>query len=117
MAKVMRISRQPSPILSMIIKDSRRLCGIFQLLGSMTNDTQCTREIKARINMEKATVNKTKTRFISKLDLNLTKKVVKGCIWSIALYGTENLMFYKQIGNNWKVSECCAGEGWRNHWD
>jgi hypothetical protein len=82
----------------------------------MINDARCTREIKARINMENAAFNK-KTRFINKLVLNLTKKVAKGCIRSVALYGAENCMLRKQIGNNWKVSECGAGEGWRNHWD
>jgi hypothetical protein len=83
----------------------------------MINYTRCAREIKATVNLEKTAFNKTKTRFISRLDLNLTKKVVKGCIWSIALYGAENWMLRKQIENNWKVSECGAGEGWRYHWD
>jgi len=34
-------------------------------------------------------VNKKKTLFTSKLHLNLRKKLVKLCTWSIALYGAE----------------------------
>ena len=39
--------------------------------------------------MAKAAVNKKKTLFTSKLDLNLRKKLVKCYIWSMALYGAE----------------------------
>jgi hypothetical protein len=49
----------------------------FKYLGSMlTNDARCIREIKSRIAMAKATFNKKKTLFTSKLDLNLRKKLV-----------------------------------------
>jgi hypothetical protein len=53
----------------------------------ITNDARCTRKIKARIAMAKAAFNKKKTLFISKLDLELRKKLVKRYIWSTALYG------------------------------
>jgi len=43
----------------------------------LTNDGRCTCEIKPRIAMEKAAFNKKKTLFISKLGLNLRKKLVK----------------------------------------
>jgi hypothetical protein len=39
--------------------------------------------------MEKAAFNRKKTLFNSILDLELRKKLVKCCIWSIALYGVE----------------------------
>ena len=39
--------------------------------------------------MAKATFNKKKTLFTSKLDLNFRKKLVKCYIWSMALYGAE----------------------------
>jgi hypothetical protein len=39
--------------------------------------------------MVKAAFNKKKNLFTSKLDLNLRKKLVKCCIWSMALYGAE----------------------------
>jgi len=39
--------------------------------------------------MTKAAFNKKKTLFTSNLDLNLRKKLVKFCVWSIALCGAE----------------------------
>jgi hypothetical protein len=61
----------------------------FNYLGSMiTNDARCTCEIKARIAMAKAAFNK-KNLFTSKLDLILSKKLVKCYIWSVALCGAE----------------------------
>jgi predicted GNAT superfamily acetyltransferase len=39
--------------------------------------------------MAKAAFNNKKTLFTSKLDLNLSKKLVKCYIWSVALYGSE----------------------------
>jgi len=49
----------------------------FKYLSSMlTNDGRCTREIKSRIAMAKTALNKKKTLFTSKLDLNLRKKLV-----------------------------------------
>jgi len=62
----------------------------FKYLGSMlTNNERCTSEIKSRIAMAKAAFSKKKTLFISKLDLNLRKKLIKCYIWSMALYGAE----------------------------
>jgi hypothetical protein len=88
--KVMRISRQPSPIKIMINQKQLENVEYFNYLGSMiTNDARCTREIKSRISIATAAFNKKKTLFTSKLDLNLEKKLVKSYIWSIALYGAE----------------------------
>ena len=55
----------------------------------ITNDARCTHKIKSRIVVAKAAFNKKNTLFTSKLDLNLTKKLVKFYSWSIALYGAE----------------------------
>jgi hypothetical protein len=55
----------------------------------ITNDARCTREIKSRIAVGKATFNKRKNLLTSKLDFNLRKELVKCYIWSIALYGAE----------------------------
>ena len=69
--KIMRISRQPSPVTIMI--DQKRLENVqcFKYLGSMsTNDGRCTCEIKSRIAMAKAALNKKKNLFTSTLDLN-----------------------------------------------
>jgi hypothetical protein len=53
----------------------------------LTNDGKCVCEIKSRIAMAKAAFNKKRALFISKMDLELRKKLVKCYIWSIALYG------------------------------
>jgi hypothetical protein len=46
------------------------------VVSMITNDARCTREIKSRIVMAKAALNK-KNIFTSKLLLNLKKKVAK----------------------------------------
>jgi hypothetical protein len=58
-------------------------------LGSIiTYEATRTHEIKSRIAMKKAALNK-KIFFIRKLDLNLRKKLAKCYIWSTALYVAE----------------------------
>jgi hypothetical protein len=72
--KVMRISRQSSPIKIMIDQKQLENVEYFNYLGSMiTNDARCTREIKSRIAMTKAAFNKKKTLVTSKLNLYLRK--------------------------------------------
>ena len=62
----------------------------LKYLGSMlTNDGNCTCEIKSRIAMAKAAFNKKRALFTSTLGLKLRKTLVKWYIWSIALYGAE----------------------------
>jgi hypothetical protein len=46
-------------------------------------------KLNPELPMAKAAFNKKKTLFTSKLNLNLKKKLVKCCIWNIALYGAE----------------------------
>jgi len=88
--KVMRISRQPSPITIKIDQKQLENVKCFKYLGSvLTEDGRCTCEIKSRIAMEKAAFNKKKNLFTRKLDLNLRKRLVRCYIWSIALYGAE----------------------------
>jgi hypothetical protein len=89
-SKVMRISRQPSPVNIMIDQKQLENVEYFSYLGSMiTNDARCTRGIKYRIAMAKAAFKKKKNLFTSKLELNLRKKLVNCYIWSLALYGAE----------------------------
>jgi len=91
--KVVRISRQPSPVTIMINQKQLENVECFKYLGSMlTNDGRCTCEIKSRTAMAKAAFNKKKTLFTSKLDLNLRKKLVKCHNWSMAIYGAETWM-------------------------
>jgi hypothetical protein len=85
--EVIRISRKPSPV--QIITDQKQLANVdhFEYLGSMiTNDARCTRKIEIQDCHVKAAFNKKQTLFTNKLDLNLRKKLVNFCAWSIALY-------------------------------
>ena len=109
--KVMRISRQPTPVTIMIDQKELENVECFKYLGSvLTNYGRCTYEIKFRIAMAKAAFNnKKKTLFTSKLDLNLRKKLVKCYIWNMALYGAET----RTLRSAGKVLKCGAGEGWR----
>jgi hypothetical protein len=53
--KVMRISRQPSPVTIMIDQKQLEKVECFKYLGSiLTNDGRCTCEIQSRIAMAKA---------------------------------------------------------------
>jgi hypothetical protein len=89
--KVMRISRQPSPVKIMIDQKQLENMESFKYLGSiLTNDGKCTCEIKCMITMAKATYNKKSNLFTSTLDLELRKKLVSCYVWSIALYGAES---------------------------
>ena len=89
--KVMRISRQPSPITITIDQKQLENVKCFKYLGSMlTEGGRRTCEIKSRIAMAKAAFNKKKKNlFTGKLDLNLRKRLVRCYVWSIALYGAE----------------------------
>jgi hypothetical protein len=82
--KVMRISRQPSPVTVIIDQKLMENVEYFKYLGSiLTNDGRCTCEIKSRIAIAKAAFSRRKTLFTSKLDLILRKKLVKCYIWKI----------------------------------
>ena len=88
--KVMRISRQPSPITIMIDQQQLGNVECFKYLGSMlTNDGRCACEIKSTIAMAKVAFKKKKNLFTSTLDLNLRNKLLKCYICSMALYGAE----------------------------
>jgi hypothetical protein len=60
----------------------------FKYLGRiLTKDGRCTCEIKCVIAMAEAALNKKRALFTGTLDLELRKKPVKCCSWSIALCG------------------------------
>jgi endonuclease III-like uncharacterized protein len=82
--------------------------------SKITNDARWTRKIRHRIHKARAAFSKKKTFFTNKLDLNLRKKVVKCCIWSIGFYGSKASVLRKVIRNTLKVLKCGAGEGWRS---
>jgi hypothetical protein len=89
--KVMRNSRQTSPIQATIHQKQLENMEYFNYLCSMiTNDARCTREIKSRIAMGRAAFNNNMmTVFTSKPHLNLKKKLAECYIWSRALHSTE----------------------------
>ena len=63
---------------------------IFQLFGSMIrNGARCTREVKSTIAMAKGALNREKTLFTRKMDLNVGNKLVTCYIWSTVFYGAE----------------------------
>jgi len=64
-------------------------------LGVMAHDATYTHEIKFRTAMAKAAFNNKKPLLTSKKDLNLRKKLVKCCIWSITLYRAETWKLWK----------------------
>jgi hypothetical protein len=68
----------------------------FNYLGSVIkSDAWCTHEIKSRVATAKAAFNNKKKLFISKLALNLRKKLVKCYVWNIALCGDETWALLK----------------------
>ena len=86
--KVMRISRQTSPVKIVINQTQLESVECFKYLSSMlTNDGRCACEIECRIAMAKAAFN-SNNQFTSTLALELRKKLVKCYI----LYGAETWM-------------------------
>jgi hypothetical protein len=86
----MRLSREASAVEIMIGKKQLGNVECFNYLGIVITVTAtCTGEIKSGMPVAKAAFSREQTLFSSKLDFILRKKVVKCCIWSVALYGTE----------------------------
>jgi hypothetical protein len=102
--KVMRISRPPFPVKIMLDQKQLENVESFKYLGNvLTNDGICICEIKCRFAMAKAAFNKKRALFVGTLEWELRKKLVKCCIWSIALYGAETgtlrAVDQKQLGS------------------
>jgi hypothetical protein len=96
------------PITDFYRSETTGKCVVVQLCGSMmSNDAMYTCEIKFRIAMAKAALNRKKALFTSKLDLHLRKKLVKCYIWSTASCGAKIWIYQKVLnyGNE---------EGWRS---
>jgi hypothetical protein len=72
--KVMRISREPSPVEITMNRKQLKNTEYFNYLSSMTtNNARCTRhtrQVESRIAMAEAALNRKKILFTSKLDLN-----------------------------------------------
>jgi hypothetical protein len=77
-SEVMKISREPSQL--QIMTDQKQVDNLeqFKYLSSMMiNEARYTHEIKSGVTMKKSAFNRKKSIFISKLDLDLRKKLVK----------------------------------------
>jgi len=94
--KLRTISRQISPIQTMTDQKQPVNVEYFNYWASTeTNDAKYTREIKSKIAMGKAALNKNKVFSPNKLDLNLRQKLLKCYIRSTALYGAEKSILRK----------------------
>jgi hypothetical protein len=98
--KVMRISRQPSPVHMLTNQEQLKNLEYFKCLANMiTDDAIYTHEINCRIAKAKVAFNKT-TLFTSKLNLNLRDKLIKCYIWNTDCMVLK-LGHFRQT---WKVS-------------
>ena len=82
-----------------IIVNNRELKEVdhFKYLESvLTRDGYGTSEIKMRIAIAKEAFNRKMSLLTSKLSIELKKKLVRCCVWSIALYGSD--LDTKKIG-------------------
>ena len=62
----------------------------FKYLGSIiTQEGNCSMEIKSRIAQGKVAFERERRTLIGKLRMELKKRFVKSFIWSVALYGSE----------------------------
>ena len=74
--KVMRISRQPFPIKITVDQKQLEYVESFKYMGTMlTNDGRSSCEIKSRMAMTIAAINKKRAQFTSTLDLKLRNKL------------------------------------------
>ena len=72
-AKVVRISRQQSPVLNMVDQQLLKTVTCFGCVGSLiTNGARCTLDLKYSTSIAKTAFSKKKAIFTSKLDINLT---------------------------------------------
>jgi hypothetical protein len=90
-SKVMRISRQSFPV--QILLDQKQLENLEYLnylCSVITKDARCTRELRSSIALAKPSFNKKKKNpFISELELNLRKKLVKCYVHSHLFTSTK----------------------------
>jgi hypothetical protein len=72
--QVIRISREPGPVLFTVDEKQVGIVEYCNNLASMINGTRCTREIKSRITVAELAFSKKKTLFTRKFNLNLVEK-------------------------------------------
>ena len=89
--KVMRIARKQGPPINIVIGNKPvGEVSQFKYLGSIiTQEGNCSMEIKSRIAQGKVAFERERRTLIGKLRMELKKRFVKSFIWSVALYGSE----------------------------
>ena len=99
-SKVMMIASNVEP-LNIVIGNTRlEQVDYFKYLGStITNNGECTNDIRTRIALAKAAFNSRRSLLTGKLHLKLKKKLVKCYVWSVALYGAETWTLRKKERN------------------
>ena len=65
----------------------RYLCSLISV------DGYCTIEIQSRIEMAKKIFMEEKKSFTSKMNLEITKRIMKYLVWSVALYAVETCIW------------------------
>ena len=89
--KVIRIARRQGPPINIVIGNKPvGEVSQFKYLGSIiTQEGNCSMEIKSRIAQGKVAFERERRTLIGKLRMELKKRFVKSFIWSVALYGSE----------------------------
>ena len=89
--KVMRIARRQGPPINIVIgnKPVGEVSQFIYLGSIITQEGNCSIEIKSRIAQGKVAFERERRTLIGKLRMELKKRFVKSFIWSVALYGYE----------------------------
>ena len=69
-------------------------------------------EVKQRIAMAKEAFNRERNIFCVPLGKELSKRLVKCFVWSVALYGAGTWTLRRNEQKDWKHLRCGYGEGW-----
>ena len=88
----MKISKRPGEEF-VVLLDGEQLNQVtyFNYVRSlMTQDEHCKKDIRWRIDRAKNAFSNKKELLTKSFSLDLTKKIVKTCIWSTLLYGVES---------------------------
>ena len=88
----MFIARKPKKIDIRFEDGSVEQVSSFKYLGcNFSSNMNCCQEVKQRIAMPKEAFNRKRSIFCGLLEKELRKRLVKGFVWSAALYGAEIL--------------------------
>ena len=110
--KTMVIGRKSKKIDMQIKNESVEQVDSIKYLGcNINSNLNCCQELKQRI-AEKEAFNRKRSIFRGPLEKELSKRLEKCFVWSIALYDVENLKLRLSEQKHWKHLRCGYGEGW-----